>query len=399
MRGSYVWGLSVLLLAGCGGGGGTDAPVAPVSHWPAIRAAAAPVVMLTSEFATPEIQPIALDGWEDGIAISRDGLDLYAVYVPGDLLSFTLAGAPQASASAYLRGPTLGMDLTTLPTGVTGLPLWLHGNLLHASRASVSAPFGAWQLAAMKRPVWSEGAPLMQGAESGGFDLFVFTTNQHAPDYLAHICLARHVARDPAVASADIVSDLLSAPVTTDTSEDNPHIERLDATHLVLFFDSEDRPGTLGARDIWCCSSADDGTTWTAPVQVAFDDATDQQQPHLWQDAADHWWLYFSATNPADSKLGIFRRKQTTVGDWLNWDAAQLVVGAGNTFGIGEPTLTAAGDLSFVVLYKDPAGSVTNRYDADPWFAPHLPGGIGKRETVADGLRLGCVLPAVRAVH
>jgi hypothetical protein len=365
-------------MAACGGGGGGDSTPPPVvSHWPALRAAIHPQVALTSEFGTPMVQPLAGDGWEDGVAITRDGLQLYALYVPGDLLSFTLAGAPQPQTSAYLRGPRLGIDLNTMPSGVTGTPPWLHGNLVHAVRASTAASFTAWQLTAMARPVWSEGAPLAQSPISGGWDLFAFTTNQHAPDYKAHICLARSVAADPALSETAITTSLLPAPVTTSTSEDNPHVERLDASHLVLFFDSDDRAGTLGARDIWYSTSADDGSSWTTPAQISFDDATDQQQPHLWQDGAGTWWLYHSATNPADSKLAIFRAHQTTAGDWQHWDTPQLVIGAGNAEGIGEPTLTTAGDLSFVVITRDPAGTATNRYDADPWFAPHLPGGIG----------------------
>lgn len=357
------------LMSGCGSGGDDAAPVAPpapLTGWAAIRAAAVPQVALAAEFNTPAPQQLANDAWEDGIFISRDGLHLFAVYAPADLLSFTLSGADQTHCTDYLRGPTLGMDLTTIPVGLPNPQptKWLHGNIVHATRTSVTAPFTAWHLVPMSRPVWSEGAPVAQGPHTGTWDLFVYTSNEHAPDYKAHIALIHGAASDPAA-----LGSLLPAPVTTNTTEDNPHIERLTATSLVLFFDSDDRPGATGAHDLWYATSADDGTTWTTPLPVtALNTAVDEEQPHLYRDASSAWWLYFTAANPADSKLAIYRTKQVTAGDWNSWGAKELVLGAGNTAGVGEPTLTSNGDLSFVVVTKDPSGPATNRFDADPWF-------------------------------
>jgi hypothetical protein len=369
-----------IALAGCGGGGGKAKP-APLTGWAAMRAAAAPTCALPLEFQAPRVQSIAVDGWEDGIAISRDGLDLYAVYAPADLLSFTTAGADQHHAADYLRGPTLGMDLTTAP--VPGYTTWLHGNIIHASRATTAVHFGPWQLAAMARPVWSEGAPQVTDDKGGGL-LLAYTTNEHAPDYAAHIAIARHAARDPAALGA-----LLPGPVTTPdppnaaiagTNEDNPHIERLGTSdNLVLFFDSADRPGGLGQHDIWYATSADDGASWTTPALVTtIDTSADEHQPHLWKDPLSGlWWLYFTATNSTDGKLGIFRAVQATPGNWDSWGRPELVVGAGNTAGVGEPTLTAAGDLSFVVVLEDTVhGTPTNRFDADPWFMPRIPSAV-----------------------
>lgn len=356
-----------LALAGCGSSGSSPAPL---TGWAAIRAQAAPVVALTTVFGTPHVQPIALDGWEDGVFISRDGLHLYAVYVPADLLSFTIAGGDQTTSASYLRGPTLGMDLHTNPVGTT---TWIHGDIIHATRASTAAPFSAWQLSSMARPSFSEGAAVAQGPNAGRWDLFAYTSNDHATDYKAHICLRRSVAFDP----TDGTPAFLPAPVTTSTSEDNPHLERLDATHLVLFFDSDDRPGASGAHDLWVTTSADDGVSWAAPAPVtSLNTTAEEEQPHLYLSSTGTWWLYYTATNPADSKLGIFRAAQATVGDWNSWMGSELVIGAGNTAGIGEPTLTANGDLSFVVVTEDPAGSATNRYDADPWFMPRFPSAV-----------------------
>ena len=111
---------------------------------------------------------------------------------------------------------------------------------------------------------------------------------------------------------------------------------------------------------------------------ASLDTAEDEAQPHLFPDGDGRWWLYFSAANPADGKLAIHRAQRTAAGDWDSWGSRELVIGAGSTAGIGEPTLTAAGDLSFVVVTQDPSGPATDRYDADPWFAPRLPAATGQ---------------------
>ncbi len=146
----------------------------------------------------------------------------------------------------------------------------------------------------------------------------------------------------------------------------------------MLFFDSGDRPGATGGLDLWYTTSPDNGTTWATPLPVtSLNTALDEHQPHLWRDFDDTWWLYFTATNTADSKLGIFRCQQTSAGDWNAWGTPVLVLGAGNTAGVGEPTLTTAGDLSFVVVYEDTVnGTPTNRFDADPWFMPRRPSAV-----------------------
>lgn len=362
--------LLALLGSSCGGGGDTSPPpVAPLTGWALVRSQAAPQVLLTAEFGTPSIQSIALDGWEDGIAISRDGLHLFALYAPADLLSFTLAGADMTRCGDYLRGPRLGMDLATNPLS---LPTWLHSDIVHATRASTAQPFGPWQLSAMHRAFVSEGAPLAQDPSGGGWGLFVYTCNENPP-YTTDVVLMRSAALDPAG-----VGTLLPAPVNTTATEDNPHIERLSATDLVLFFDSNDRPGGIGLHDIWYTTSGDDGATWAAPALVTtIDTVNKEHQPHLYHAANGTWWLYY--TSGVRGKDEIWRAAQVTAGNWDSWGTPELVVGAGNTAGVGEPTLTVAGDLSFVVVYEDAAhGTATDRFDADPWFAPHVPSGIGR---------------------
>lgn len=368
-------GLATLIVAGCGGGGGDGGSGGDPSAWDRIRAAAAPEIALVSEFGPPRIQACASDGWEDGIAISRDGLHLFAIYSPADLLGFTLAGADQNHAADFRRGPTLGMDLTTNPLS---LPMWLHGDIIHATRTSVDKPFAHWRLSAMARPFTSEGAPLALDPEADGWGMFVYTTNENAP-YTTDVVLIRHAATDPAGNGGLLAGTLLPAPVNTTANEDNPHLERLSATDLVLFFDSDDRPGGVGMHDIWYTTSGDDGVTWTAPaLATTIDTAGKEHQPHLYQAGNGTWWLYF--TSNQRGKDEIWRSAQGTPGNWDSWGTPELVVGAGNTAGVGEPTLTSAGDLSFVVVYEDTVhGTATDRFDADPWFAPHVPSGVAGR--------------------
>jgi hypothetical protein len=156
--------------------------------------------------------------------------------------------------------------------------------------------------------------------------------------------------------------------------QDNPHIERWNpsnASDIVLFYESDNKTGGAGGHDIWYSTSTDGGTTWTNPGNVTtVNSANDDIQPHLYYDGSV-WWLYWATTNPADGKLGIYRAQQGTVGNWDSWGAKQLVVSAGTTDGVGEPTLTSHGDLSFVVVYSNPNGTSTDTYDADPWYLPH----------------------------
>jgi hypothetical protein len=78
--------------------------------------------------------------------------------------------------------------------------------------------------------------------------------------------------------------------------------------------------------------------------------------------------LYYSSYH-TDGKLAIFRRKQNVTNHWNDWSSPELVISAGNSAGIGEPTLTRNGDISFVVVYKDPLqSSIYNQFDSDPWY-------------------------------
>lgn len=333
------------------------------TNWPQTKANTTVQVGIPAEFGTPTVQALAVNGWEDGLFISRNGLNLYCIYLPVDGLSWSLDGGP-CHFAPYQKGPTYGMNFTLTP--VATCTTWLHGDILMSSRTSTSTPFSSWSLSNLSGPIYSEGAPQFSMLNSTAVDIGVFTSNK-LPPYKADIYLVRNCGINPAEATGTI----LPAPVTQTTTEDNPHIERLSANNLVLFFDSPDIPGGTGGLDLWFSTSNDDGITWTVPQQVSLNTTQNEHQPHLYKDNFNQWWIYYTATDP-NSKYSIYRAKQTTAGNWNNWGTPQLVVGSGNSAGVGEPTLTQNGDLSFVVIYQDPNGISPDKFDSDPWFLPHL---------------------------
>lgn len=337
-------------------------------NWPLIKSNTTPSVSIPSEFGTPYKQPLSVLGWEDGIFISRDGLDLYCIYVPIDLFSWTFFGpADPTNFSSYLRGPTFGMDLITNPVGASE---WLQADILYSHRNTTNDSFLVWGLSNLANPVFSEGAPQHNAINSSTVDLFVTTSNNTPPDYSTDIVLLKNTSINPSTQGS-----FLPAPVNTQYKEDNPHIERIDPSNLVLFFDSDDRPGGLGQLDIWYSTSSDNGLTWTNPQQVSSLNTASvgEQQPHLYKDANSVWYIYYTGANAITGKTEIYRAKQSTPGNWDSWINKESVVGAGNSLAVGEPTLTQNGDLSFVVIYQDTVnGTVTDKYEADPWFLPKI---------------------------
>ena len=117
-------------------------------------------------------------------------------------------------------------------------------------------------------------------------------------------------------------------------------------------------------------SSSDNGETWSKPSNdISLNTVNQEHQPHLYKTEEGIWYLYYSAFH-TDGKLGIFRAKQVSSGDWENWGEKEVVISAGNTAGIGEPSLTDKGDISFVAVYINPKGTKYDKYDSDPWILP-----------------------------
>lgn len=346
-------------------------------NWPQTKATTTLQVAIPSEFGMPLPQPLSVNGWEDGIFITRDGLHLYCIYLPLDALSWTLNGAP-CHFAPYQKGPLYGMNFTTTP--VPACSTWMHGDVLYASRASTNQPFTAWNRTNLGAPVFSEGAPQLSLNSNTLADLFVYTSNAQPP-YKTDIRLIRNEGINPVTTGS-----LLPFPVTDTTTEDNPHIERLSASQLVLFFDSPDRPGASGGLDLWVTQSNNDGLSWSVPLPVnSLNTTLNEHQPHLYKDALNNWWMYYTAPDQS-GKYAIYRAQQTISNNWDSWGPKQMVLGPGNSAGIGEPTLTQNGDLSFVVVHQDPNGSSTDKFDADPWFLPKVVT-TGKAEQITTAFR------------
>jgi hypothetical protein len=318
-------------------------------------------------YNAPVRQPLSTMGWEDGIYISRDGLDLYCTYVPGDLFSWTLHNSDPTAFKPYLRGPAFGMDLKTNPVGASS---WIHSDILYSHRNSTAETFQSWELSDMARPVFSEGGVCGTDKSGDTYGLFLYTSNDNEngdnPQYNTHFRLFTNISSNPSG-----ISFLPPAPIYNPNYKmDNPHVERIDADNVVLFFDSDNFPGGIGKLDIWYSKSTDNMARWSAPVIVSTINTTDDEmQPHLYYDSGvAKWYLYFTAGNPADGKLGIYRARQQITGNWDSWETKELVIGAGNAAAVGEPSLTDKGDISFVVIYEKANGGVYDKYEADPWL-------------------------------
>lgn len=345
-----------------------DAP----PNWEQIKRSTRPYVALPSEYGMPYRQPQSTLAWEDGIFISRDGLHMYAFYAPADLWQYSRYAAEHPDCpdiTPFLRGPRLGMDLTTNPWGC---PTVMHSDIAYAARNSTTEPFGPWQRTALAFPARYEGGVHALDNSDGTIDLvFSMSTEERAND-LFWIRGIRHPPppRDPIP---------LPPPINTDGQEDNPHLERLDDGTLVLLFDNH---GLGDARTtIKYALSHDDGKTWTTPRELGdtINAGPHDMTGHLYHDGHD-WWLYFASER--SGALSIYRSRHVDPArmssDFDQWDQPELVIGPGDVLddsgvvaGVGEPTLTSSGDISFAVVYVALTQATPyDRVDIDPWFLP-----------------------------
>jgi len=354
--------LSGFTLIGCES---ADMPVVDQS-WAISKNATIIKNNLPVEFQTPTRLSLSTPGWEDGLSVSRDGLNLYATYIPADFLSFVLDGSNDPSQiPLYGRGPHLNLNFTDNPAGLD-YP-WYHSDIIYSQRESTNEAFPPWQPTDLSRAVFSEGA-LTTVFSAPDSMMCAFTSNDQFTAQ-NNIKIIQSTNANPAGIGTPLTATDTAGTqlVNTNYIEDNPHLERVGDNELVLFFDSEDRPGGAGSIDIWYSISTDNGNSWSTPANVStINTAEKEHQPHLFFDGTD-WWVYFSAHH-TDGKLAIFRSRGQASG-WDSWGEPEPVLTAGNAAGIGEPTLTESGDLYFVVIHENPLGTDVDRYDADPWVA------------------------------
>jgi len=375
--GPWIWtctgveGGATASCSACVGPTVITASTAGASSWAAAKAKQAPVNELPGEFTTPYAQPLSTLAWEDGIYISRDGLSLYATYIPMDLLKAVLDSVSPTLFYLYRRGPTLAGQV--FPTNISPPNPWLHADVAIAQRSATSVPFTSWCLSNLHMATGYDLGAFQGDLNTAhtGYDRVVYTDDSLAPGG-PKIALLQNVGLSPSPTGMALPSPLNTAG----TEFDNPHIELVGGV-LALFFDSQDLQGVTGGKHVFYSTSVDNGVSWSSPTEATtVNDTTvtklggPAQQPHLYNDGSV-WWLYFGAANAADFKQAIYRAPQGTPGDWNSWGAPTLVVSAGTTMGVGEPTVTSHGDLSFVAIYQNGSGTAVDTYDADPWYLPH----------------------------
>ncbi|MBK7183746.1 MAG: T9SS type A sorting domain-containing protein [Bacteroidetes bacterium] len=340
-------------------------------NWPAIKNNATFYVADTT-YAAPYLQPIQVGGWEDGLNITRDGKHLFSTYLPIDALSWItdlLLNPFCFNFDPYYRGPLIGIDTLT---NIFGCPNYMHSDIIKAYRSDTSQAFGGWTPSNLQTAFSFDGGANGVLLNADTFDVFVYTKDGIGTQS-TDIMFMRNVPVNPTTTSAVSI-------LSTTGQEDNPHIERISGNQLVLIFDRD--------RYMHYSISNDNGTTWQTPVlitNVLNDQAPYDVQPHLYNDGTD-WWVYFCADNTSGVRC-IYKSKQLIANDWNSWGAKELILqptgiagGHGNVMAIGEPTLTAWGDLSFVVVYGNTlTPDTTDVLDCDPWYMP-------KKQSILTGM-------------
>ena len=342
--------------------------------WDAIKSNTKIDIALSDEYSSAHALSIANLGWEDGLQISRDGLHLYATYMPADLLSFTLNSNKVEELYKYQRSDSYDMDFSVNPTGQTYK--WFHSDIIYSSREALDKEFTPWKTSNMKRAVFSEGGVSTVFSDKDNIEMMAYTSNEFY-ESATNIHIIKNTSANPS-GEGQLLSPIDTLPcdnnslkeVNTNCIEDNPHLEKLSSDNWVLFFDSENRPGAEGSHDLWYSTSTDNASTWSIAKPVSsINTSSKEHQPHLYNDGTS-WWLYYSAYD-SDAKLAIFRAKQEIEDDWDSWGTVELVLSAGNSAGIGEPTLSDNGDLYFIVITKNETENTFDQYDADPWVLIH----------------------------
>lgn len=347
----------------------------PVPDWENIKNNALPSVALPDEYGTPHIQPHSSLAWEDGVFLSRDGLHMYAFYAPVDLLRYIEFATNNPGCndtedlSLFLRGPLLTMDLTTNPWGC---PMVIHSDIAYSSRSSILEEFRSWEIAQISTSYRYEGGFHLLDNLDNTIDIVYSRSTESSKNDLFW---ARGVSHNPPFGT----EQAMPTPINTQEQEDNPHLERIDTSTLVLLFDNHGvgDPSTRIKHSL----SIDNGVSWSDPLELGanINHGSHDMQGHLYYDGSVYW-IYF--VSDRDGRLAIFRSKhndslhiKTNFDDWAN---AELVISPGDIrdnsgfiAGLGEPTLTEEGDISFVVVYgTHEEDNPYDRFEIDPWYLP-----------------------------
>ncbi len=353
----------------------------PDEIWDSIKSAIAPEIAggFTDIYETPFTQPLADYGWEDGVHISPDGLNLYALYAPADLLSWinyisVNIGLPVCSTfgnMSFLRhyANDYGMDLAT---NIFGCDSALNIDILYAHRNTIDDAFANWTLSDIARPGFIEGGPfpLFSETDPDIVDHFLFTGN-------SDIWMINNTTANPAGINEAIRLPEPINPATNEFNADNPILKRINHSDTLLLIYEKYFIGEY--RDFMYAFSFDDGNTWEAPVKINTinNDAGHIEHPQLYSDDSGTW-LYYSVD------YDIWRSKQSIANNWDAWTDPEPVILKGNAIAIGEPSITAQGDISFLVAFENPASTNPfDKLDCDPWYVKHKVAGSEISQTIS----------------
>ncbi len=341
----------------------------PAAVWDSIKNSTAPVIdpAFITVYDAAYRQPLADYGWEDGLHISPDGLNLYALYSPMDFLSwnlyfYTYPTSPLCNLFAnmdFVRpyANNYGMDLST---NFFACDSFVNIDILYSHRNTLNDSFLTWQLSGIPRGgQWEAGpAPLYSETNPNVVDIFMFTG-------LGDIWMIRNTGLNPTGLPSAI---RLPAPINPDSNEfiaDNAFLEHISSDSIILIYEKYTDPEF---RDFMFCISTDTGLTWSTPqvITTITNSLGHIEHPCLHKDTTNQWWLYFSI----DYNV-IVRSQQTLSGNWDSWATPQTIFSKGNALSIGEPTVTRNGDISFSLAYQNTViGDTSDVYDLDPWILP-----------------------------
>lgn len=340
--------------------------------WDSIKSSALPIVLpaFVNQYNSPYRQPLADYGWEDGLQISPDGLNLYALYSPMDFISWqsflvsnlSLPICSTISNMSFIRpyANTYGIDLVTNPFGCDSFP---NTDIIYSHRNTVNDSFSTWQLSGIPRAGSIEGGPatLFSEVDSSQLDLFCFTDN-------GDIWMIRNTTANPTGINNAV---RLPSPINPDSNEfnaDNAFLERINGDSIILIYEKYTNPGI---REFMYVLSDDIGNTWSVPQTITTinNSLGHIEHPSLYKDnSSNEWWLYFSI-----DYTYIARARQSIAGNWDSWDSPENIIHKGNGLSLGEPTVTKNGDISFSLAYiNNVINDSTDVYDLDPWILPRI---------------------------
>nr|MBI1228799.1 hypothetical protein [Cytophagales bacterium] len=263
--------------------------------WDSIKSNTALIVLppFDKEYGVAYKQPLADFGWEDGLHISPDGLHLYCLYSPSDLVSYltfflsnlTLPFCSLFGNISYVRSyaNTYSMDLTTNPFGCDSIASNI--DILYSTRNSLNESFVTWQPSGIANPFLQEGgpAPLFSETSPNLLDLFIFTGN-------GDIWMLSNQPVNPTEINA---ANRLPPPINPDSTEfnaDNPSLARIKGDTVILVYEKYVDPG---ARQFMYSISENLGVSWSDPVKI--NSITNSlghiEHPFLYKDNLNQWWL------------------------------------------------------------------------------------------------------------